>query len=142
MPVQDGISNRLVMLEGAFGRVFEQAMDWADEDFRREIEAIKWKWKGSDYETLRENGETVTEPRNIVDTGDLRNSQRRENQTAITTDFVWTGGDGEEYASIVHDGYVSKLGGRYPARPFTNNAIQELPSIVETLLMREVVTNG
>lgn len=42
MPVQDGIVNRLVMLEGAFGRVFEQAMDWADEDFKNEIEAIKW----------------------------------------------------------------------------------------------------
>jgi len=42
----------------------------------------------------------------------------------------------------VHDGYVPKGGGRMPARPFTDNAIQQLPEIVERLINKEVRANG
>lgn len=135
MPVNDGISNRLVKLEGAFGRVFERAMDWADEDFKREIEAVKWDWPNN---TIRSTGEAVGSPRDIVDTGGLRDSQRRENQTELTTDFVWTGGDGKAYALEVHDGYTSKGGQRLPARPFTEDTVFRLNGIVESLIVDEV----
>lgn len=139
MPVQDGISNRLVTLKGAFGRVFEGAMDWADEDFRREIETIKWpKNEPWPNKTIRSNGEEVGSPRDIVDTGGLRDSQKRENQTALNTDFVWTGGDGKAYALEVHDGYTSKGGQRMPARPFTEDTVFRLNSIVESLIIEEV----
>lgn len=139
MPVQDGISNRIVMLEGAFGRVFEQAMDWADEDFKREIEAVKWEWPNR---TIRSNGRLVDSPRDIVDTGSLRDSQRRENQTEVSTDFVWTGGSGGGYALEVHDGSTSKSGKRMPARPFTEETVSRLDEIVNSLFKREVGANG
>ena len=138
MPIADGISNRLVNLEGAFGRVFERAMDWADEDFRREIESVRWNWPN---ETIRSNGQPVGSPRDIVDIGGLRDSQRRENQTDITTDFVWTGGGSKAYALEVHDGYTSKGGSKMPARAFTEDTVFRLNDIVESLIAYEV-TNG
>jgi hypothetical protein len=143
VPVRDDITPRLVRLQGAFGRVFEQAMDWAEEDFRSEIEAVKWGWPGT---TKRANGSEAGTRRDIVDLGGLRDSQKREDFGQERTVFVWTGKgrDGEEsaYALHVHDGYTSKGGQRMPARPFTDHAISELPSIVETLLVREITTNG
>ena len=135
MPIADGISNRLVDLEGAFGRVFERAMDWADEDFRREIESVRWNWPN---ETIRSNGQPVGSPRDIVDIGGLRDSQRRENQTDITTDFVWTGGGSKAYALEVHDGYTSKAGNRMPARAFTEDTISRLDQVIGGLTSREV----
>lgn len=139
MSIQDGVTNRLVHLENAFGRVFLSAMDWAEEDFRREIEATKWNWPN---ETERKNGERVGSPRDIVDTGQLRDSQRRENVSEETTDFVWTGGDGRAYALEVHDGYTSRGGNRMPARPFTDETIAQINDVVNALIVREVKANG
>jgi len=143
VPVQDNISNRLVKLERAFGRVFQEAMTWAEEDFQKEIQAVKWGWPGI---TMRKSGEEAGTKRNIVDLGGLMRSQKRENIGEDRTVFVWTGADenGSEkaYALEVHDGYVSKGGNRMPARAFTDNAIQQLPDIVEKLLEREVKANG
>jgi hypothetical protein len=143
VPVQDNISNRLVKLEKAFGRVFQEAMNWAENDFQEEIQAVKWGWPGT---TIRKSGEEAGTTRNIVDLGGLMSSQKRENFGDDRTVFVWTGADkgGAEkaYALEVHDGYVSKGGGRMPARPFTDNAIQQLPKIVDRLITREVRANG
>lgn len=143
MPVTDNVTPRLVRLKGAFGRVFEQAMDWAEQDFRKEIEEQKWTGWGT---TKRKNGSEAGPTRDIVDLGGLRDSQKREDTGQERTIFTWTGRDedGEEkaYALYVHDGYTSKGGTRMPARPFTDHAISELPSIVETLLVREVKNNG
>lgn len=135
MPVQDNISNRLVKLEGAFGRVFKRAIDWAEEDFRREIEEIKWKWP---RETKRQNGATVDSPRDIVDLGGLRDSQKREDIDENITIFTWTGGGGKSYALEVHDGYTSKSGNRMPARPFTDSTISRLREVVAGLLSEEI----
>jgi hypothetical protein len=143
VPVQDNISNRLVKLERAFGRVFQEAMDWAEEDFKEEITAVKWGWPGT---TIRKSGEEAGTTRNIVDLGGLLLSQKRENNGSDRTTFTWTGEgeDGEEkaYALEVHDGYSSKAGGRMPARPFTDHAIQRLPDIVNELLTKEMKANG
>jgi hypothetical protein len=126
-----------VRLEGAFGRVFERAMDWAEEDFRKEIEAQKWNWPNN---TKRDNGSEAGTVRDIVDLGGLRDSQKREDFGQEKTDFTWTGG-AKAYALYVHDGYTTKGGRRMPARPFTENTINELPSIVEKLLAKEVRGN-
>lgn len=145
--VSDGISNRLVTLERAFGRVFESAMDWAEEDFKKEIMAEKWP-EGTAWPnpTKRQNGQTVGSPRDIVDLGGLLRSQKREDFGQETTVFTWTGedrGGGEQaYALEVHDGYVSKGGNRMPARPFTDNAIMRLPDVVDQLLTMEARSNG
>lgn len=114
-------------------------MDWAEKDFREEIEAVKWNWP---RETKRKNGQTVGSPRDIVDTGALRNSQRRENESKNSVDFVWTGGGETAYASMVHDGATLTNGTRLPARPFTENTISRLGKIVETEIKREVSSNG
>lgn len=135
MPVSDNVTNRLTHLEGALGGIFTKAMDWAEDDFRREIEAEKWDWP---RETKRRSGPTVGSPRDIVDLGGLRNSQKRENISEDHTAFVWTGGEGKAYALEVHDGYSSKAGNRMPARPFTEETIAKLDEVISDLVSREV----
>jgi hypothetical protein len=135
VPVSDNVTNRLIHLEGALGGIFTKAMDWAEDDFRREIEAEKWGWP---RETKRRSGPTVGSPRDIVDLGGLRNSQKRENISEDHTAFVWTGGEGKAYALEVHDGYSSKAGNRMPARPFTEETIAKLDEVISDLVSREV----
>lgn len=143
MPVRDNISNRLVRLEGAFGRVFQEAMNWAEEDFLQEIQAVKWDWPNK---TMRQNGSEAGTTRDIVDLGGLLSSQKREDFEEGRTVFVWTGrgrdGGSKEYALEVHDGYTSKGGNRVPGRAFTDNAIQQLPTIANGLIIKEVRANG
>jgi hypothetical protein len=135
VPVSDNVTNRLIHLEGALGGIFTKAMDWAEDDFRREIEAEKWGWP---RETKRRSGPTVGSPRDIVDLGGLRNSQKRENISEDHTAFVWTGGEGKAYALEVHDGYSSKANNRMPARPFTEETIAKLDQVIGGLVSREV----
>ena len=135
MPVSDNVTNRLIHLEGALGGIFAKAMDWAEDDFRQEIEAEKWDWP---RETKRRSGPTVGSPRDIVDLEGLRNSQKRENTGEGHTAFVWTGGEGKAYALEVHDGYSSKAGNRMPARPFTEETIAKLDEVISDLVSREV----
>ena len=135
MPVQDNVSNKLVTLEGAFGRIFQEAMDWAAEDFQEEIKAVKWDWP---RKTKRRNKSTVGSPRDIVDLGGLVNSQKRENMSEDQTAFVWTGGEGESYALEVHDGYSSKAGNRVEGRPFTEETIAKLDKVIGELVSREI----
>ena len=135
MPVSDNVTNRLIHLEGAFGGIFTKAMDWAEDDFRREIEAEKWDWP---RETKRRSGPTVGSPRDIVDLGGLRNSQKREGMSENHIAFVWTGGEGKAYALEVHDGYSSKAGNRMPARAFTEETIAKLDEVIGGLVSREV----
>ena len=135
MPVSDNVTNKLIHLEGALGGIFAKAMDWAEDDFRQEIEAEKWGWP---RETKRRSGPTVGSPRDIVDLGGLRNSQKRENISEDHTAFVWTGGEGKAYALEVHDGYSSKAGNRMPARPFTEETIAKLDEVISDLVSREV----
>ena len=138
MPVSDNVTNRLIHLEGAFGGIFTKAMDWAEDDFRREIEAEKWGWP---KETKRRSGPTVGSPRDIVDLGGLRNSQKREGMSENRTAFVWTGGEGKAYALEVHDGYSSKANNRMPARPCTEETIAKLDEVIGGLVSR-AVKNG
>jgi hypothetical protein len=117
------------------GEIFRQAMDWAEEGFRQEIEEVKWTWP---RETIRRNKTPAGSPRDIVDLGGLRNSQRRENINENQTAFVWTGGEGRAYALEVHDGYTSKAGNRMPARAFTEDTISRLDQVIGGLTSREV----
>jgi hypothetical protein len=80
----------------------------------------------------------VGSPRDIVDLGGLRNSQKRENMSEDHTTFVWTGGEGKAYALEVHDGYSSKANNRMPARAFTEETIAKLDEVIGGLVSREV----
>jgi hypothetical protein len=112
-------------------RTFERAMDWADVDFDQQMSAVKWKWKGSNYETLRENGEFVKEPRDIVDMGTLLQSKQRKQAGRNVVDFEWTA----DHAELVHDGAAAlKSGGYYPARPWTNPTIEDIDEVIDGIL--------
>lgn len=76
---------------------------WLDEA----METPSWSWSGT---TLRQSGGSVGTPRNIVDTGKLKNSKK------ITTSFgstqaKWTVRYGAPYANLVHyGGYIAPYG--------------------------------
>lgn len=127
---EDFGGNRLEELYGVNQRTFQRAMDWADADFDEQIEAIQWSWKGSDGRTRRKNGETVTEPRNIVDTGTLLNSKQRRDINSSVTEFEWTA----DHAEFVHDGASLKGGGSNPARPWTDPTVAEIDEVIAGLL--------
>ena len=135
MPIQDGVSDRLVNLGNTLDRVFAKAMDWAEKDFQEEIEAVKWDWPN---ETIRSDGRPVNSPRDIVDTGGLKESQRRENESRGAVDFVWTGGNGKAYAFEVHEGYTSKNNQRLPPRRFTDATVSRLEDIVGNFIVEEL----
>jgi len=71
--------NRLMTLRGVCQRTFEGAMDWADKDFDQQMASEKWPLtEGWPNTTRRRNGEVVSSPRDIIDTGALLQSKRRD----------------------------------------------------------------
>lgn len=126
---QEYEGDKLVRLRGVNKRVFQRAMDWADSDFDQQISYEKWEWKGPGGVTRRKNGQVVTEPRDIIDTSTLLNSKRREDINNSVTEFEWTA----PHAEGVHDGYTAKGGGTNPARPWTEETIEDLDEVIKTL---------
>jgi hypothetical protein len=74
-------------------------------------------------------------PRDIVDTGKLRASQRFT-VSGMTANWVWP----VEYALIVHDGAKLNNGTILPPRPWTERALKARPpdQVFEQLLKRYV----
>lgn len=96
---------------------------WLDEA----MDTPSWSWSGT---TLRENGESVGTPRNIVDTGRLKSSKK------VTTSFgstqaKWTVRYGTPYANLVHyGGYIAPYGRKgdtayVPGRPWIKLVFKE-----------------
>lgn len=125
--------NKLLKLRGINTRVFERAMDWADADFDQQMLDEKWDWKGPEGRTRRKNGESVTEPRNIVDTGSLMQSKRREVVNSSVTEFIWD----DKVAELVHDGGKTKKGDLYPARPWTEETLKDIDTVISSLYGQE-----
>jgi|694.fasta_scaffold15202_6 hypothetical protein len=119
--------NELRQLRGINGRTFERAMDWADADFDQQMTSEKWDWPN---ETRRKNGQVVNSPRDIIDTGALLQSKRREQIGNSVVEFIWD----DEVAEGVHDGMVSKSNKRLPARPWTEPTLDEIEGIIESML--------
>jgi hypothetical protein len=124
--------NKFKTLRGVCHRTFEQAMDWADKDFDQEMVSIKWDWPRS---TDRKNGEKVSSPRDIVDTGTLLSSKRREDISANITEFIWEDTTrGFDVATAVHDGGKTKKGTDMPARAWTDHALDEIDVVISTII--------
>lgn len=95
-----------------------------------------WQWNGNT--TFRENGEVVTSPRNIYDTGELYASER-ETFDFVGSRFTMTrtwGGSGEgDYADKVHNGTP-----KTEARPWTDviaaNHEQEYADLIEQAIAK------
>lgn len=128
LQVQEYEGNKLQQLRGINRRTFERAMDWAENDFDQQMIRDDWKW--NDNETKRKNGEIARNPRDIIDTGDLLRSKDRVQVNNSTVEFIWK----DDVAELVHDGGVVKGGGRYPARPWTEETISELDGVINTVL--------
>lgn len=88
-------------------------------EFTKQISEKKWDWPN---ETLRKNGQKVTAPRDIVDLGNLRSSQRRENISATAVEWTWH----VDYSQVVHEGAALKNGTALPKRPWTKDAEKEV----------------
>lgn len=54
-----------------FGEAFEEMATQFGEEAQKAVEAEIWQWP---RETVRQNGSVVGSPRNIIDTGELRDS--------------------------------------------------------------------
>lgn len=92
---------------------------------RNQIESPVWDWPRG---TQRANGEFVTSPRDIVDTGELRDSQTQPlfsaSPSQLKARIAWTAA----HAGKVWGGGV--VGGTiYPARPWTEPAIAQMNGI-------------
>jgi hypothetical protein len=123
----------LQRLHGVNARVFERLMDWVDQDFDQQIAESQWAWREG-VTTRRKNGEQVTQPRDIIDTGELLQSKTRLVTGRSSQEFLWSA----EHAQRVHDGYTARSGIRLPARPWTEETIQELDTIIEGIGSTEV----
>jgi len=125
--------NSLQRLYGVNARAFERLMDWADQDFDQQITEDQWDWREG-VTTRRKNGEQVTQPRNIVDMGELLRSKTRTITGRSSQEFLWEA----EHAQGVHDGYTSRSGIRLPARPWTEDTIRQLDTVIEEIGNAEV----
>lgn len=109
---------------GACKKALDATADRLENEFTTQITKVQWPWesRGGRPETVRKNGTVVTEPRNIVDLGDLRRSQTRTKTTKTTVEWEWQ----VDYSAIVHDGAALKGSGKYPPRKWTKSAEKEV----------------
>ena len=110
-------------------QAFENYVGQISNQFQKEIEAVQWDWTPG-VTTRRRNGEPVTRPRDIVDTGQLRDSQTapviRKTTNGPEATITWTA----PYASIVLGEDIEGKGfngANYPARNWIRSAVQKLP---------------
>ncbi len=98
--------------EAAVTKALRQTSLYLDARFTEEISAVKWDFP------------SPPQVRDIVDTGRLRASQTREQNSDGTVTFTWP----VEYATEVHEGGVGLNGQRFPGRPWTKAPLEELPA--------------
>ncbi|MGB3208664.1 MAG: hypothetical protein WBB28_27055 [Crinalium sp.] len=100
----------------AVERSLDATAETANTAFKDAIEQPLYEWPRT---TVRKSGEVVSTPRNIVDTGDLRDSQEHQKVDELNHQFSWN----VPYAVQVHEGAVLKSGTELPARPWTREAV-------------------
>jgi hypothetical protein len=93
--------------------------------FKEEIKAAQFSWPP--IATRRRNGNIVTSPRDIVDTGDFLSSQfrRQEAPLSLRLTYTWGGrGTGVNYAGYILTGVRGK---RYPGRDWIKPVFTDHP---------------
>ena len=109
-------------LEDAINRAFDRLVERFEDLQIEQIEAIRWEWFNP---TRRTSGQVVTSPRDIVDTGKLRDSLQVTNIDDNHVRYEYQ----EDYAGLVHQGFdgVGRAGSpeNYPARPWVTTAYDE-----------------
>ena len=101
---------------------FDEMVGEFAQEINFQIEDDKWTWP---RETVRKNGTVVGSPRDIVDTGELKNSQFIEDVSDVYKVVGYTA----DHAALVHEGYqIERNDGTVtdvPARPFIDTAIED-----------------
>lgn len=73
--IEDGISSTNFAIKGSLRQGFIQLNEELHVNIKNSIVSKKWEW---DRPTYRRNGDVVGSPRDIVDNGELLNSQSWE----------------------------------------------------------------
>jgi phage gpG-like protein len=109
-------------------KAFDVTVEAQGEAFQNAIASDIWEWP---RETLRQNRDVVSSPRDIYDTGELYDSLVIS-RTANAAEYTWEA----DYAAIVHDGATTKNGTELPARPWTKVGLEECdaPGIMQQQL--------
>jgi hypothetical protein len=107
-------------LDRQIGTAWKGTTQVMGREFRKAIVEPTWNWP---------RGES---PRDIVDTGALRNSQQMRVVSRFAVQYSWT----TPYAQLVHNGARLRSGTFLPARPWTQLALsRQNPIEVFTRLM-------
>ena len=104
-------------------KAFQATVTQYDNTMKNIIESPRY-W-GDFGTTYRRSGEVVVGGfRNIVDLGNLRNSQTVTFFNPFLACFEWNG-NGETPTVLVHEGYTTRTGKTIPARPWTIYGVLE-----------------
>ena len=113
-------------LKMALLQIAEKALDETAEEFadlqKEQMDKSVYDWPRT---THRSNGETVSAPRDIVDTGQLKASQQYEKTGRFRHEYVYP----EPYAAIVHEGGKTQSGDEYPSRPWIDDSAESVVDI-------------
>lgn len=104
---------RIPAILTAYGKVLDQ-------QFKQEIKTVQFGWPRP---TKRKNGQTVGNPRDIVDLGGFLRSQRRERLSATELRYTWN----VPYASLILTGYTTSRGNVCPPRNWIEPALKAQP---------------
>ena len=99
--------------------------------FQSLIEARIYAWPNT---TQRQNGSVVTSPRDIVDTGEFKRSQRLERPNPHIFNFVWDA----QYAAYIYYGYRTLGGNQMPGRDWISPALNDIYKEFEREVARRV----
>lgn len=115
------VINKDVLRRKAIKALDEYAAKIGDE-FQEQIEATDWVWPNN---TRRRNGTRAGKTRDIVDTGELRDSQQGPliGYSRYSRGFKWTA----EHASLVRDGYITSTGRQVRGRDWVKTALNAIP---------------
>ena len=102
---------------------FQAVVELFEQEQISQIEEQKWGWPN---DTHRRNGSIVGSPRDIVDTGELRDSLKVEHISFSETLYSYQC----DHAIIVHEGATLASGTVIPARPWVDAAAAELRKVL------------
>lgn len=109
--------NSAQLLDGAEA-AFKDFNQVLGRQFQQRITDNIWPWP---TETERENGETASTKRDIVDLGQLRDSYDLDEVNPATFDHRWP----TDYAMAVHEGAARSGGKSTPARPWVRKTLAD-----------------
>ena len=117
-----GIFSDSKILERKAAKALDEYAAKIGDEFQEQIEAADWYWPNK---TKRQNGKIAGNPRNIVDTGELRDSQQGPSvgKGGLSQSFKWTA----EHAALVKDGYITTTGRQVRGRDWIKTAMMAIP---------------